>query len=149
MERFIYLTAAVLLMGSLSAQTTPQPNDLGRDRNKDGSLQMQRDRREQDQRFAPQAGSPRAQDDTLDAAFFAPDTALASILLDRSQAQRVLDIDRVYSERLQDLGTTDPADERYRLLWTERREALKNILTPLQFSRWQELNGELTEPERK
>jgi len=131
MERKMLFAASVLLFTSVYAQDVPRnPKDPG------GGVE-----RQSEPRLPPMAGNPRTQADSTGLAF-TPDTAFASILLDRSQAQRIQDMDRRYAAELQELGTTDGNDEAYRELWQRRTKEIQSILTPLQFARWEELNGQ-------
>ena len=142
MKRSLPLLACVLLLAPAMAQTR-SPNEFPKQPQR--TLDVPERRGVALQEGAPMAGSPRA--DSLAAPFFYPDTALANILLDHSQAERITELDNRYVERLQQLGTTDGTDPGYRKLWAARRDELRVILTPVQFKRWQELNGEAgTEP---
>ena len=143
MKRSLPLLACMLLLAPAMAQTR-SPNEFPKQPQRTPDVPERRGVALQE--GSPMAGSPSTRD-SLAAAFFYPDTALANILLDHSQAQRVTELDNRYVERLQQLGTTDGTDPGYQKLWAARRDELRMILTPVQFKRWQELNGEVgTEP---
>ena len=143
MKRSLPLLACVLLLAPAMAQTR-SPNEFPKQPQRTPDVPERRGVALQE--GSPMAGSPSTRD-SLAAAFFYPDTALANILLDHSQAERITELDNRYVERLQQLGTTDGTDAGYRKLWAARRDELRVILTPVQFKRWQELNGEAgTEP---
>ncbi len=87
---------------------------------------------------APMAGNPS----TRPGGYMAvPDTAFAYILLDRSQAARIEDMNERYADELRQVGTIDPTNTAYRDLWQRRRAEVQAILTPVQFERWEELNA--------
>jgi hypothetical protein len=78
-----------------------------------------------------------------------PDAGLNSLVLDRSQTERIKRMDERYGEQLRKLGPVNRSDPAYQELWKRREKELATILTPVQFERWQELNksyAESTQP---
>ena len=133
-KRTIPLIACVLLLVPATAQTTPTDNT----KQPQPSVPRAQERQHvpQPDRSSSTAGNPGTRSDTLGTALYYPDTALANILLDHSQAQRVADLDVRYAERLQELGSTDAADPAYQKVWAARRDDLRLIFTPVQFKQW-------------
>lgn len=140
MAHLTFTVAALMLTAGLYAQdppptTRPDAPTKVPERRVDVT-----DRSAQGSGNAPLAGSPRARWDSTGVPFTL-DTAFASILLDRSQADRIKELDRRNGEELQRLGTKDNKDPRYRDLWVRRSRDVGKILTPVQYERWKQLNA--------
>lgn len=77
------------------------------------------------------------------------DEGLSALVLDPGPADRIRRMDERYAEELQVLGPVPRTDPAYLNLWKQREKEIANILTPVQFERWQELNRTRVQPTPK
>ena len=74
------------------------------------------------------------------------DAGLSALVLDPGQAERIRRMNERYAEEFTVLGPASRTDPAYLTLWQDREKEIASILTPLQFSRWQELNNTDVQP---
>ena len=140
-HRILTLVILAGTMGTAWGQETPPPND--RNKNSDPDRELLPDRSMPDATRRPpeeSAGNPEGTRNPGNTQF--ADTAFTSLVLDPGQLERIRAMDARYSEEFIALGPVTGDDPRYIDLWQRRRKEIATILTPIQFERWQELNGE-------
>jgi hypothetical protein len=138
--RTYHLLAACSLVIGLSAQTpnpskgTTPPDRNGRtDQPAPASIDLDAQRSRE-----TSAGNPEGEQHPSDR--MVHDTAFSVLLLDPDQQKRIRDMESRYAERWNVLRSMNSDEQAFRRLWEERETEIGDILTPVQFERWKELN---------
>ena len=139
-----HLLVFLLVTGSMATawgQETPAPNDRNKNTDPNRELLPERSMPDVPGRSPEEsAGNPEGTQNPGNTQF--ADTAFSSLVLDPGQLERIHAMDARYAEEFISLGSVTADDPRYIDIWNRRRKEIATILTPIQFERWQELNGE-------
>lgn len=138
--RIVHTVLIGSLLNHVSAQTpnptkgTTSPDRNGRtDRPVPASIDVDGQRSRE-----TSAGNPEGEQHPSNWAI--RDTAFSVLLLDPDQQKRIRDMESRYAERLNVLRSMNSEEQAFRRLWKERQTEIGDILTPVQFERWKELN---------
>jgi hypothetical protein len=143
-SRAVLLTAACCAVSVVVAQSDPAPGKTipNPERQRTETLPANTER-ESRRPLETSAGNPEGVQHPGSTSIV--DNALSSLVLEPGQLERIKRMDERYATELKTMGPVKPGELAYRMLWQRREREIADILTPVQFERWKELNRSMAQ----